>query len=239
MSKHNNGKLFIIPIVVSSGTQHEVIPPVVRDTIAGLNYFMVENARTARRFISSLDEGIAIDSLHFEVLDKRTTSTEVEKYMQPLLSGENAGVLSESGSPGIADPGAMAVKYAHRHNIRVIPLPGPSSITLGLMASGFNGQSFTFHGYLPINKHERKKKIIELEKESAKQSHSQVFIEAPYRNTQLFRDLLSYCKEDTYICLASDLTGSSEFVKTLRVKQWKSISVDLHKIPTVFLIFSD
>lgn len=233
----SKGNLYLIPTTITEN-QTDAIPEQVRNVIRHTQYFLVENLRTARRYISSLKLGLTIEDLHFEVLDKNTPPAALEKLMKPAFEGMNIGVLSESGCPGIADPGSEAVKYAHRHGIRVVPLVGPSSIVLSLMASGFNGQSFAFLGYLPIDKKELEANIRQLEVTSRKNDQTQIFIEAPYRNNQLLESLIRFCSPDTMLCVAKDITGKDEFIKTARVKEWKGIQVDLHKVPTVFLVYA-
>jgi len=202
-----------------------------------LQYFLVENIRTSRRFISSLKLDIPIDSLHFTQLDKDTAPESVSIICAPLLEGKDMGLMSEAGCPGIADPGNLAVRFAHNNGIRVIPLVGPSSITLALMASGFNGQSFAFHGYLPIESQARIQAIKLLEKEAQSKNQTQIFIETPYRNNQLLGDIIKTCHPNTRLCVASDLTGPEELIISHSIQKWTGKSVNLHKIPVVFLIY--
>ena len=230
------GNLYLIPSVISD-QQTDVIPEQVRQVVQQTDYFLVENLRTARRFISSLKLGLTIEDLHFEVLDKNTPVIEVERLMKPVFEGKNIGVISESGCPGIADPGSAVVKYAHAHDIKVVPLVGPSSIFLSLMASGFNGQNFTFHGYLPIDKKALEASIKQLEGESRRNNQTQIFIEAPYRNNQLLENMVKTCHPETLLCVARDISGNDEYIKTAKIKEWKSIKVELHKVPTVFLLY--
>lgn len=233
----NKGKLYLIPNILAENT-HAVISPQVKEVISKTRYFLVENIRTARRYISSLKLGLTIEDLHFEVLDKKTKGVELEKFMQPIFEGKDIGVISEAGCPGIADPGALAVTFAHQHDIQVVPLSGPSSMFLALMGSGFNGQSFAFHGYLPIQKKERIQAIKTLEAESLKNRMTQIFMETPFRNNHLLTDLLDTLRPDTQLCIAKNLTGSDEMIKTKSVKDWKKVKIDLHKIPTVFVLYS-
>ena len=233
----SKGALYLIPSVISEG-ETSVIPEQVRAIVKNTEYFVVENVRTARRYISSLKLGLTIEDLHFDVLDKKTPDQAVAKLLKPLHEGKNVGVISESGCPGIADPGSRAVAYAHKNDIQVVPLVGPSSLFLALMASGFNGQRFAFHGYLPIKKKELETAIKKMETESAKSNQTQIFIEAPYRNNQLLEQFIKNCNPNTKLCVAKDVSGNSEFIKTLSIAQWKKVKVDLHKIPTVFLLFS-
>lgn len=232
------GKLLMIPTVIAENTQSEVITEGARKAIRSCDYFFVENLRTARRYISSLSLGLKIEDLRFEILDKKTTFEECVELIQPMLSGETAGVLSESGCPGVADPGARLVHIAHQFGIQVVPYVGPSSILLALMASGFNGQSFAFHGYLPIDKKARQLAIRQLEKESFEKNRTQIFMDTPYRNEQLLRDLLKVGRKDTFLCVAKDITGKSEQIITKPIGKWKSGEVSLHKSPAIFLIYS-
>ncbi|TVP50579.1 MAG: SAM-dependent methyltransferase [Mongoliibacter sp.] len=232
------GKLFLIPSPLAENTADTVISPQIKEIIKNTSYFLVENVRTARRFISSLRLGLTIENLDFQILDKKTRPAELEKIIQPIFEGKDIGVISEAGCPGIADPGAIAVTYAHAKGIQVIPLSGPSSMFLALMGSGFNGQSFTFHGYLPIQKKERVQAIKTLEAESQKNRMTQIFMETPFRNNHLLDDLLAHLRPDTQLCIAKNLTGSDEFIQTKSVKDWKKVKIDLHKIPTVFVLYS-
>jgi 16S rRNA (cytidine1402-2'-O)-methyltransferase len=232
------GIVFLIPTIISENTAHKVITPQIMEVVKKLNYFLVENTRTARRFISSLKIGINIEELNFELLDKNTPSDEVEKLMEPALKGKDIGILSEAGCPGIADPGATAVKFAHKKGIKVVPLVGPSSILLALMASGFNGQSFAFHGYLPIEAKEREKSLKEIEFIAIKKNQTQIFMETPYRNNKTFQDVIKICRADTLLCVAKDITGEEEFIKTQAISSWKSSVPDLQKFPVIFLIYS-
>lgn len=234
MSK--NGKLYLIPSVLAPGTADTTISGGVKMALPTLKHFLVENVRTSRRFISSLKLGIVIESLEFEVLDKKTKSSEVKKYFEPIRKGNDIGLLSEAGCPGVADPGALAVDYAHKNGIEVVPLVGPSSILLALMASGMNGQKFSFQGYLPIDKNDRVKVIKVLEKESMAKSMTQIFIETPFRNNHMLESLLSTCMPQTKLCIACNLTGENQWVRTLTIIQWRKQLPELHKIPVVFLI---
>ena len=210
----SSGKVYIIPNVISENTQEEVIPAQVKNAILACDFFLVESIRTARRYISSLKLGLVIDDLRFETLDKNTSIEDCIDLIQPILEGENAGIISESGCPGIADPGARLVHMAHQFNIKCIPIVGPSSILMALMASGFNGQSFAFHGYLPIDKKDRQQRIKGLEKESKEKDQTQIFMDTPYRNEQLLVDILKVARKDTFLCIARDITGEKELVIT-------------------------
>lgn len=238
MSKDNKGTIYLIPTIIAPDSIEDTLPVSVKARIQMIDYFLVENLRTARRFISALQIGKSIDKMHFEVLDKKTSPENISRLFQPLFDGYDIGILSEAGCPGIADPGTLAVHYAHQQHIRVVPLVGPSSILLALMASGFSGQSFTFHGYLPIDKAKRIQAIKKLEKLSQQHNQTQIFIETPYRNNQLLQDLLQQCNTETFICIARDITGPNEYIRSMKVREWKSNIPGLHKIPTVFLLYS-
>jgi 16S rRNA (cytidine1402-2'-O)-methyltransferase len=230
------GKLFMIPTVLAENTAYLVISPQVQEVIANTKIFLVENPRSARRYISSLKLGITIEELQFEVLDKDTPPEQVSRLMMPLLDGSDIGVISEAGCPGIADPGALAVAYAHQKGIQVVPLSGPSSMFLALMGSGFSGQSFAFHGYLPIDKKERAAALKKLEQESVREKRAQLFMETPFRNNQLLADALAFLSPQTKLCIAKNLTASDELIQTKTIADWKNHPLDLHKVPTVFIL---
>jgi 16S rRNA (cytidine1402-2'-O)-methyltransferase len=230
------GKLFMIPTVLAENTAHWVISPQVKEVIANTKIFLVENPRSARRYISSLKLGITIEELQFEVLDKDTPPEQVSRLMMPLLNGADIGVISEAGCPGIADPGALAVAYAHQKGIKVVPLSGPSSMFLALMGSGFSGQSFAFHGYLPIDKKERAAALKKLEQESVREKRAQLFMETPFRNNQLLADALAFLSPQTKLCIAKNLTAADELIQTKTIADWKNHPLDLHKVPTVFIL---
>jgi 16S rRNA (cytidine1402-2'-O)-methyltransferase len=232
-----NGKIYLIPAPVSEDTL-SVIPSLVIETLRGLDYFLVEDVRTARRYLSSLKIYPSIERLQFEVLNKDTKQSELAGLLKPLREGKNIGIISESGCPGIADPGAVAVKYAHQNNIVVVPLVGPSSILLALMASGLNGQQFAFHGYLPIDGSEIGQKLKELERESKVKKQTQIFIETPFRNNSLFEHLMKNLQAETYLTVAIDITGKSEFIQTKKIVQWKEIKMEWSKNPAVFLFLA-
>lgn len=238
MDKQKKGKLFLIPTPLAENSIDKLLTPQIQQVIRSLDYFLVENVRTARRFISSLKLGIVIEKLHFEVLDKKTKPDELSNLCRPLLNGTNIGIMSEAGCPGIADPGNLAVTFAHKNGIEVIPLVGPSSIFMALMASGFNGQSFAFHGYLPIDKQKRINSIKKLERDARQKKQTQIFMDTPFRNDQLLADMLKTCQQDTRLCIARDITGSNEYIITQTVKEWRKAKIDLHKVPTIFLLFS-
>lgn len=230
-------KLYLIPTPLADDTSADVLSAQVPQAVKELEVFFAENLRSARRFIGGLKLGKVIDDLTFYDLHKETPEAETLAQLKVLLKdGKDAGVLSEAGCPGIADPGAVAVKLAHQLNIEVVPLVGPSSLLLALMASGLNGQSFVFHGYLPIERTQRVKTIKYLEKEAMSRKQTQLFIETPYRNNQVMEDLLLHCELTTRLCIACNLTAPDGFVKTLSIKDWKTRTYDLHRKPTVFLI---
>jgi 16S rRNA (cytidine1402-2'-O)-methyltransferase len=232
------GKLYLIPNIIADNTQDAVITAQVKSVLPGITYFLAEDIRTARRFLSSLKIYDSIESLHFEVLDKDTDPSVVPNLLSPVSDGIDMGIISESGCPGIADPGALAVRFAHENNIQVIPLVGPSSILLALMGSGLNGQHFAFHGYLPIEAKEAEHTVRSLEKESRLKQQTQVIIETPYRSNALFQLLLRTLGSDTLLCVAENLTGSNEMIKTAAVKKWRNANKMLPKEPAVFLFLA-
>ena len=227
--------LYLIPTILAPETEDSVLSPQIKDIITTTDYYFVENIRTARRFISELKLGKVIEELSFFEVDKDTKVDEVRKYFKQIPQNQSIGVISEAGCPGVADPGAVAVKVAHQLGMKVVPLVGPSSILMALMGSGFSGQSFVFHGYLPIDKIERAKRIKTLESDSRKQQ-TQIFMETPFRNDSFLEDLLNTCQPDTLLCIASNITAPDEFIQTKTVHQWKIKKPNLHKKPTIFLI---
>ncbi|MFH4968782.1 SAM-dependent methyltransferase [Gaetbulibacter sp. M240] len=232
----DQGKLYLIPTTLGENDPLAVLPQTVKNKISELRYFIVENEKTARRFIKMICPEKSQPSLILYTLNKHTESSELPEFLNPCLKGEDVGLLSEAGCPGVADPGADVVHIAHQQNIKVIPLVGPSSILLAMMASGMNGQRFAFKGYLPIDKQERKKELKRLERWSLEQNESQIFIETPYRNNKLLDDLIQLLDSNTELCVACDLTLSTEFIKTMPILAWKKNIVDLHKRPTIFII---
>ncbi|WP_035565921.1 SAM-dependent methyltransferase [Hymenobacter sp. IS2118] len=230
--------LYLLPTPLAEDTAPQVLPPQLLAAVAALPYFLAENARTARRFVKSVASARIIEDIRFTVIDKDSTDAEVRAALVPLVKeGIDGGILSEAGCPGIADPGAALVREAHRLGLRVVPLVGPSSLLLALMASGLNGQQFAFHGYLPIEKAPRIAAIKTLEREGQQRQQSQLFIETPYRNGALFADLVAQLQPGTRLCVAADVTGAGEFIKTLPVSDWRRLPApELHKIPTVFVI---
>jgi 16S rRNA (cytidine1402-2'-O)-methyltransferase len=232
------GKLFLIPNVLAESTAEQVITPQVKEVIAHTKVFLVENLRTARRYISSLKLGVNLEEVHMEILDKNTAPESINRLLQPLFKGADVGIISEAGCPGIADPGALAVAHAHTRGIQVVPLSGPSSMFLALMGSGFSGQSFAFHGYLPIDKKERAAALKKLEAESLREKRAQIFMETPFRNNQLLEDLTRTLSPQTKLCIAKNLTAKDELIQTKNIQDWKKSQIDLHKIPTVFILQS-
>jgi len=230
------GNLYLIPTTLGESDTARVIPSEVSSIVKGISYFIVENIRTARRYLRKMDPTLNIDDLTFFELNQHTDSQVTESYLNPIIEGFDVGIISEAGCPGIADPGAEVVKQAHIKHIRVIPLVGPSSILLSLMASGMNGQNFAFIGYIPVKPAERVKAIREIEKRSGVEKQTQIFIEAPYRNTQLINDLINTLNDQTRLCIACDITLDTEYIKTQTVSQWKKGVPDLNKRPAIFLI---
>ena len=230
------GALYLIPTRLGDNPPLEVLPISIKKVIEDIDYYIVENEKTARRFIKRVSPGKSQPSLKLSVLNKYTTEGERNTYLNPCLEGEAIGLLSEAGAPAIADPGSDIVSLAHQLNIRVIPLVGPSSIILGLMASGMNGQSFCFNGYLPIDKNERKAKLKALEKLSAEHNQAQIFIETPYRNMNMLNDLAKVLHPQTRVCVACDLTLPTEYIKTMPAIEWKANKEDFHKRPAIFII---
>lgn len=234
--KKEKGKLYLIPITLGENAL-ETIPQYVIDRIHQLDTFIVERARTARRFISPTRPPKPIQEMTFHELDKRNARNGISNFLKDAQKGKDIGLMSEAGCPGVADPGALVVQMAYERGIQVIPMVGPSSILLALMASGMNGQQFSFHGYLPVKKPEKLKVLKELETESKRKRQTQIFIETPYRNNALLEDMIQTLANPTKICVACEITLESEFILTQNVAAWKKIErPDLGKKPTVFLI---
>jgi 16S rRNA (cytidine1402-2'-O)-methyltransferase len=230
------GKLYLIPTTMGDCDPMDVLPQTVRRTIDFIDFYIVENDKTARKSIKEVNPEKKQSELVLFTLNKRTEVKEHLDFIKPLLEGKNMGLMSEAGCPGVADPGAVIVKLAHEKGIQVVPLVGPSSILLAMMASGMNGQSFTFHGYLPIEKDEKKASFKNLERISFEQNQSQIFIETPYRNNKLLEDLLQTLHPETHLCIATDITLPTEYIKTKKIVAWKKETIDLHKRPTIFII---
>ena len=231
----NNGKLYLIPTRIGDQPPLEVLPLSIRKTVTDINHFIVENEKVARRFIKKIVPTKSQDKLEINLLNKFTQDIEIPEFLKPCSDGNDVGLMTDAGCPGIADPGAKVVSFAHSQNIKVIPLVGPSSIILALMASGLSGQNFAFNGYLPIDKSDCKKRIKQLEKHAGQENQSQIFIETPYRNEQLFETFLKTLKPQTQLCVAVDLTLDTEFIKTKTIAEWQTETLDLHKKPAIFI----
>lgn len=230
------GKLYLIPTTLGEVAPDDVLPQTVKRAIDFINDYVVENEKTARKFIKSINSEKVQANLRINVLNKHTEISEHNAMIQPCLEGRNVGLMSEAGCPGVADPGAVIVKLAHEKGIQVVPLVGPSSILLALMGSGMDGQSFAFNGYLPIDKGEKKSMLKNLERLSFEKNQAQIFIETPYRNNKLLEDILQSLQNSTRLCIATDITLPTEYIKTLSINDWKKTKVDLHNRPTIFII---
>lgn len=229
--------LYLLPVTLGDTPIETVLPSYNHDIIVHIRHFIVEDIRSARRFLKKVDRNIDIDSLTFYPLNKHTSPEALSGYLKPLEAGESMGVISEAGCPAVADPGADVVAIAQRKGLRVIPLVGPSSIILSVMGSGFNGQSFAFHGYLPIDASERIKTLKLLEQRIYSENQTQLFIETPYRNHKMFDDIVNTCRPQTKLCIAANLTCEGEYIKTRSIKDWKGQCPDLSKIPCIFLLY--
>jgi len=231
------GTLYLIPVPLAEDAAAQSFTPYLVNTINQLSEYIVENEKTARKFLKQA--GLTIPQSQLVIYDygKHQRNTDLKEFFTGLLAGKDTGLMSEAGCPGVADPGADIVAEAHRLGIKVVPLVGPSSILLALMASGFNGQSFTFHGYLPIDKEQRSKRIKELESQAERFNQTQLFIETPFRNDSLLADILKNCKPATRLCIACNLTASNELVQTKTINEWKKQVPDLRKQPTIFLLY--
>ena len=230
------GKLYLIPVTMGDCEPMDVLAQTIPRAIELINTYIVENEKTARKFIKSVVPSKIQSELILKTLNKHTEIKEHQLMIQPCLEGINVGLMSEAGCPGVADPGAVIVKLAHEKDIQVVPLVGPSSILMAMMASGMNGQSFAFNGYLPIDKSDKKQALKNYEKLSFDKNQSQLFIETPYRNNKLVEDLLQALQPNTHLCIAADISLPTEFIKTMRVSDWKKALVDLHNRPTLFII---
>lgn len=223
--------------IADDGEMACVLPEYNADIVRSINYFVVENLRTGRRFLSRVGMGRPIDTLKMAELNEHTAPAEVEALIAPILAGEDCAMISEAGCPGVADPGAALAALCHRHGVRVVPLVGPSSILLALMASGMNGQSFAFNGYLPVKTPERQRALRNLERRARSEHQSQIFIEAPYRNRQMLEAIVASCAPDTRVTVAVDITAESERIVTRSVAEWRrAMPDDLHKRPAIFII---
>ena len=229
--------LYLIPVTLGDTVIEKVLPAHNKEIILGIKHFIVEDVRSARRFLKKVERSINIDELTFYPLNKHTSPEDISGYLKPLQAGESMGVISEAGCPAVADPGADVVAIAQRKNLKVVPLVGPSSIILSVMGSGFNGQSFAFHGYLPIDPNERIKRIKALEGRIYTENQTQLFIETPYRNNKMMEDIVKNCRPTTKLCIAANITCEDEYIKTKTVKEWQGKLPDLSKIPCIFLIY--
>lgn len=229
--------LYLIPVTLGETPINNVLPQYNSEIISGIRHFIVEDVRSARRFLRKVDSQFDIDGSQFYELNKHTAPEAVSGYLKPLQAGLPVGVISEAGCPAVADPGADVVAIAQRKGLKVVPLVGPSSIILSVMASGFNGQSFAFNGYLPVKPDERAKALRKLEQRVYNENQTQIFIETPYRNGKMVEDILAHCRPQTKLCIAANLTCEDEFAKTRTLKEWKGKLPDLSKIPCIFLLY--
>lgn len=232
----NKGKLYLIPSVLGEGTEEATLPSTISEALREINIFIVENLRTTRRHIKRIYKDKDIDNTTFYSYGKYDNLNLEKDFLPHILSGENVGLLSEAGLPCIADPGSAVVAYAHDFQIDIVPLVGPSSILLALIASGLNGQNFAFNGYLPIDKSDRIKAIKKLEELARRTKQTQIFMEAPYRNNQLIEALLKTCNNNTKLCIANNITLPSEKINTRTISEWKQKKINLNKKPAIFLI---
>ncbi|MET4082398.1 16S rRNA (cytidine1402-2'-O)-methyltransferase [Pedobacter sp. UYP30] len=230
-----NGTLFLIPVPLAEEAAHKTFTPYLVDTINQIDTYIVESSKTARKFLK--EAGLTIPQKDLIVHDYgKHNRSDLKQFFTELKAGKNVGLMSEAGCPGVADPGAEIVAEAHRRGIKVVPLVGPCSILLALMGSGFNGQSFAFWGYLPIDKEQRAKRIKDLDLSASRYKQTQIFIETPFRNNPLLVEVLNSCKPDTKLCIACSLTGEDEFIKTQSIASWRKEEIDLHKKPCIFLL---
>lgn len=229
--------MYLIPSPVGQESPEQLYPDSLQQIIGRIRHFIVEKERTARRLLIKAKHPLPIEDIHFRELDKHNSGPLSADCLEPAMQGQDVGLLSEAGCPGVADPGQAIVGLAHQLGIRVIPLVGPSSILLALMASGFNGQRFVFHGYLPIDRNARAGLIREMERQARRNDQTQVFMETPYRNDPLLKDLLASCQPDSRLCIACDLSSPTEFIRSMPVSAWKKQVPRLHKRPCIFLLY--
>lgn len=232
-----SGKLYLIPTPLGDSPFKDVIPEGLVGIIQDIRHFVVEDLRTARRFLKKTDPSIDINQLFFEELNEHTQETDIYPLIDPILRGNDVGLMSEAGSPCVADPGSSLVALAHEKGIKVIPLTGPSSMNLALMASGFNGQNFVFHGYLPVDQRKRNASIKKLEQDAYRKNQTQIFIETPYRNMKMFESIIASCNPASRLCIAANITTASEMIITRSIADWKKNPPAIHKQPAVFLIY--
>ncbi|MDA3944499.1 MAG: SAM-dependent methyltransferase [Bacteroidetes bacterium] len=233
------GKLYLIPTLLGETAADSVLPKATLDIIFGLDHFIVENLRSARRFLSKTGNSKMIDEIHFELHDKHYQASDLNELLKPILQGIDMGLMSEAGTPCVADPGGAVVALAHQMGIQVVPLTGPNAILMALMASGFNGQAFSFHGYLPIQSKDRINSLKMLEKRTLSAGETQIFIETPFRNNALIESILQHCLPETLLCVAAEISTKHEKIISKRIKDWQSISYDYHKKPCVFLLWHE
>lgn len=236
-NREEEGTLFLLPMMLGGEHPDSVIPAHTQKRIVQMTCLIVEQVRTARRYLKMLDQSVDIDAITFFELNKHTKSEHLDTFLDPIFNGRDVGLLSEAGLPCLADPGSQIVARAHRRNIRVVPLSGPSSMIMALIASGLNGQNFAFNGYLPVQQKERAVAIRRLEKRAREEKQSQIFMETPYRNNQLLMDVIRCCSGGTLLTVAVDVTTSNEWIKTCSVNEWKDHLPDIHKRPAVFVIY--
>lgn len=229
--------LYLLPVTLGDTPVEQVLPVYNKEIILGIKHFIVEDVRSARRFLKKVEASINIDELTFYPLNKHTSPDDLSGYLKPLQEGHSMGVISEAGCPAVADPGADVVAMAQRKNLKVVPLVGPSSIILSVMGSGFNGQSFAFHGYLPIEAADRIKRLKELEGRIYSENQTQLFIETPYRNNKMMEDIVKTCRPQTKLCIAANITCEGEYIHTKTIREWKGHLPDLTKVPCIFLIY--
>ena len=229
--------LYLLPVTLGDTPVEQVLPAYNKEIILGIKHFIVEDVRSARRFLKKVEASINIDELTFYPLNKHTSPDDLSGYLKPLQEGHSMGVISEAGCPAVADPGADVVAMAQRQNLKVVPLLGPSSIILSVMGSGFNGQSFAFHGYLPIEAADRIKRLKELEGRIYSENQTQLFIETPYRNNKMMEDIVKTCRPQTKLCIAANITCEGEYIHTKTIREWKGHLPDLTKVPCIFLIY--
>ena len=232
----SSGTLYLIPTPLGEQSLQNILPTAVQAIAAQLDTFIVEHPKTARAFLKQIDTQTALQQIELLVLDEHTQAPDLQALLAPLLAGKDVGLISEAGCPAVADPGANLVRLAHQRGIRVVPLVGPSSILLALMASGLPGQRFTFHGYLPVDKTERKKKLLELEQAARTRDETQIFIETPYRNRQMLEAIVESCGAATALCVATDVTLATEEIHTRTIAEWKNALPEIDKRPAVFLL---
>jgi 16S rRNA (cytidine1402-2'-O)-methyltransferase len=229
------GNIYLIPVTLGGDDFLKVIPEKVISLTRMLRYFIVEDVRSARRFLRLVDKGFPIDDTVFLELNEHTGESEISDYLEPVINGADIGIMSEAGLPGIADPGAKIIALAHKKNLKVIPLSGPSSILLALISSGFNGQNFTFNGYLPVRPVEKTARIKELEKK-AREGYAQIFMETPYRNQKMFESVITTCNNETLLCIAADITLPSEYIRSMKISDWKKNIPSLNNRLVVFVL---